>query len=322
MTDASRSGVLCIGGAAIDLGLRLRAPTILGTSNLADAASSFGGVARNVAELLARFGVETALLSAVGDDAAGRELLAHLRTNGVDTSRSFAVPGGETARYIAILDEAGELVIGVNAMQVSAAVTAERIHSTDLGVAGWLFAECNLDPAAIAAVLQRRRENPELRLAIDTISVPKVARLPHDLAGIDLLFTNVDEANALLGRDEPRSRDGGLALSAALRDRGINSVVVTLGDRGHVARSPDGAWWSGSVAADVVDVTGAGDALIAGTLAGIQRGLDLATASRDGALAAALTAESPHVAPPDLTRDRIDAVRTRLHSTPTEGPFT
>ena len=41
------SGIVCIGGAAIDLGLRLEAPPILGTSNLATAASSFGGVAVN-----------------------------------------------------------------------------------------------------------------------------------------------------------------------------------------------------------------------------------------------------------------------------------
>ena len=319
--SATTGGILCIGGAAIDLGLRLQGPTILGTSNLAEAASSFGGVARNVAELLARFGADTALLSAVGEDAAGAGLLEHLRSVGVDTSRSFVVPGGETARYIAVLDEAGELVIGVNAMQVSAAVTAERIRSTELPGAGWVFAECNLDPDTIASVLARVGEHPGLRLAVDTISVPKVARLPADLSGIDLLFTNVDEANALLGLDEPRSTAGGLALSAALRDRGIDAVVVTLGDRGHVSRSADGAWWSGSVAAEVVDVTGAGDALIAGTLAGVHRGLDLATASRDGALAAALTAESPHVAPPDLTITRIDAVRARLRTTPTEGPL-
>jgi pseudouridine kinase len=314
-------GVLCIGGAAIDLGLRLSAPPILGTSNLADAASSFGGVARNVAELLARFGAAASLLGAVGEDAVGAELLAHLRAVGVDTTRSIVVPGGETARYVAVLDTDGELVIGVNAMQVTSAITADRIRAADLASVDWLFAECNLDADALTAVLERRRGDHALRLAIDTISVPKVARLPRDLTGIDLLFTNVDEANALLDRDEPRSRVGGLALSSALLQRGIAAAVVTLGDRGHVVRTAEGAWWSGSVTAEVVDVTGAGDALIAGTLTGIQRGLALAAAARDGALAAALTTESPHVAPPELTLARLDAVRARLDATPMEGPL-
>ena len=314
------SGVLCIGGAAVDLGLRLDGPTILGTSNLATAATSFGGVARNVAELLARFGAPTALMAAVGDDAAGRDLLDHLEVAGIDVGRSFISHGAQTARYIAILDEAGELVIGVNAMQVTSAITAERIDGVDLGDVDWIFAECNLDAEALAAVLRRRR-HAGVRLAVDTISVPKAGRLPDDLTAIDLLFTNVDEANALLGAAHPRTREGGLALAEALQARGIDGVVVTLGDRGHVVRTADGAWWSAAVAASAIDVTGAGDALIAGTLAGILRGLPLPDAARSGSLAAALTAESPLVAPPDLTLERLDASRDRLDATPMEGPL-
>ncbi len=96
---------------------------------------------------------------------------------------------------------------------------------------------------------------------------------------------------------------------------------MTLGELGHVVRTADGAWWSAAVPAEVVDVTGAGDALIAATLAGLVRGLPLPDATREGALAAALTAEVPHAAPADLDSARLAAERHRLDPTPMEGPL-
>ena len=56
-------------------------------------------------------------------------------------------------------------------------------------------------------------------------------------------------------------------------------MVVTLGDRGHVARSEDGAWWSGSVAADVVDVTG--DLTIKGTTKSVDLDVDDVATAED-----------------------------------------
>jgi len=319
------SGVVCIGAAAVDLGLRLDSAPVLGTSNIATAAQSLGGVARNVAELLARFGAPTSLVTAVGDDPAGHALLARMAEQGVDVTNAAVVAGVSTAQYVAVLDPAGELVLGVNDMRVTSALTAAAITAVPIAEADWVFAECNLDAEALEALLDavhaHRRGAASPRLAVDTISVPKCARLPATLDAIDLLFTNVDEANALLGRAEPRTVAGGLALSAAALDRGVGAAVVTLGDGGHVVRTADAAWWSAAVRAEVVDVTGAGDALIAATISGLLRGLALPDAAREGALAAAITAESPGVAPTGLTRRRLADDHHRLDAVATEGPL-
>ena len=77
--------ILCIGGAAVDRKFRLAEPPRAATSNPGRGVSSFGGVARNVAENLARLGRRAALISAVGDDADGAALVAHLAALGVDT---------------------------------------------------------------------------------------------------------------------------------------------------------------------------------------------------------------------------------------------
>jgi pseudouridine kinase len=68
--------VTCVGGAVVDRKLHLHRPAVAGTSNPARLVTSVGGVARNVAESLARLGVPTALVSRVGADETGRGIVA------------------------------------------------------------------------------------------------------------------------------------------------------------------------------------------------------------------------------------------------------
>src|SRR5260370_38426096 len=78
--------IASIGAAHVDRRGILRGPTILGTSNRGDVHLDFGGVARNVAEKLARLGCSVSMLSRVGDDEDGRRGIAHLPSAGVHTT--------------------------------------------------------------------------------------------------------------------------------------------------------------------------------------------------------------------------------------------
>lgn len=312
---------LCIGGAAVDGSYRLVAAPVLGTSNVARSAGGFGGVARNVAETLARLGGRVGLLTAVGADASGWELIDQLTSVGADAGLVQVVPGESTATYIAVLDPDGELVIGVNAMDVIALIRPEDVADAPLDDARWVFAECNLAAETLLAVLERRRAGGAFRLALDAISVPKSARLPEDLRGIDLLCANADEANAILTAREPASVDGASALARGLVARGAEAAIVSVGAAGCVVATRESAWAIGAVPARVVDVTGAGDARIAGTLWALLAGEPLQLAARAGSLLAALAAESPYTIDPALTPQRVAALAERLESAPIEGPL-
>jgi len=311
--------VLAIGGANVDSTYRLDSPAVLETSNVATTTRSFGGVARNVAETLGRAGVPTAILTVVGSDASGRELVEHLASFGVDTSLVRVIDGAATSAYIAILQPDGELVIGVNDMAITTELTPERIRAAQLADADWVFAECNLTSDALAAVIDERRASDRFRLAVDAISIPKVTRLPEDLSGIDVLFANLDEARALSGRAFARDRDGMVAAARAIVARGAASAVVTCGALGCVTHSAEGTWAVGAVPAQVVDVTGAGDARIAGTLMALLRGESLAEASRLGSLFATIAAESPTTISLSLDRATLDAQQHRLDDVTIEG---
>ena len=110
--------IACIGAAHVDRRGILHGPLILGTSNPGDVHLDLGGVARNVAENLARLGCQVSMLSRVGDDEDGRRVLAHLQAAGIDTTMVSVSSGRPTASYTAILESGGELVLGLADMGI------------------------------------------------------------------------------------------------------------------------------------------------------------------------------------------------------------
>ncbi|TKB23246.1 MAG: carbohydrate kinase, partial [Mesorhizobium sp.] len=78
-------------------------------------------------------------------------------------------------------------------------------------------------------------------------------------------------------------------------------VIVTVGAHGFAVATESGVTTMHSVPAQPVDITGAGDAMIAGTLYKVLSGEPLAHAVRTGALLATLTTESESSVHPDLS---------------------
>ena len=99
--------VVVIGAASIDSKGRANVPLTLGTSTPGTVRVSVGGTARNVADNLARLGVETVLLSAIGAGGSGKRILNNAEQVGIDTR--FCIVSGEyrTSAYLALLDEQG-----------------------------------------------------------------------------------------------------------------------------------------------------------------------------------------------------------------------
>lgn len=291
--------MVCIGGAVVDRKLHLLAPAVPATSNPARSATASGGVARNVAENLLRLGVEVALVSRVGADDAGSALLAHLSGLGVGVQGVTVVPGAATAQYVAVLDPAGDLVIGVADMGVLDGVGPADVDAAWPSPPAWVVADCNLSRAALAEVLARSRTTG-VPVAVDAVSTPKVARLPRDLTGIAVLFCNHDEAAALLAAHGRDTGGDDAQLALRLREAGAGAVVLTRGADGVVLADTGGAGTVPACPATAVDVTGAGDALVAGTVAALAAGRSLADAVGVGTLVAARTVESEHSVVPDL----------------------
>lgn len=310
---------VCIGGACVDRKYQVLAEAQAETSNPARVRRTFGGVARNVAENLARLGVRTALFSAVGNDEAGVALIDHARQCGIDTRWVVPDPAHPTPEYAAVVGRDGNLVIGVSDMQAIDAlgIASLRPHWEQICACEWLLLDCNMPVETIAWCLREARQ-AGVRVAVDAVSEPKISRLGDDLSGIDLLFLNEAEAAAYLYEDlESFRRRTPIERAQCLRVRGAAQVILTRGEAGLVAAGA-GIAEIPAVYAQSVDVTGAGDALVAGVIAELLDGRTLEDAARTGSLAAALTIETSASVRPDLSRELLAAQRHRLGAcTPT-----
>jgi pseudouridine kinase len=292
------AGVAIFGGAVFDRKYRARAPLIAGTSNPVDGSHSHGGVARNVAENLARLGVPIMFSSIVGEDETGSALLRHLEALGVDVSGAARTTARPTAEYAAILDPDNELALGVADMAIFDLYSGDHLDAAwaNASAAGRVFADCNL-PAPILAGLCARCRAAGKRLAVNTVSAPKAVKLRGPLGAIDLLFTNRAEANALSGG---AAGDAHAAAERLLR-AGVRAAVVTDGPAGFALVENGQVTWHDAVPAAPVDITGAGDAFVAGTLCRLIAGDGLAEAARAGALLAARTTETLASVLPELS---------------------
>jgi pseudouridine kinase len=306
---AKNMRIICLGGATLDRIYYAAEPLIRGTSNPVTGSRAFGGVARNVAENLARLGVEVGLVSILGEDEAGEALLRDLRRLGIDVSGMARAEEKPTAEYVAVIDPNGELFLGLADMEIFALLRSADLDRASALLAGAsiVFADCNL-PAELLADLVERRKGGKFELVLDAVSGPKARRLPRSLDGVDLLFLNEDEARAYLEGTAATAAEA----AAALRGRGARAVVLTLGEQGAIVTDGKGLAHSPAVAARAVDVTGAGDAMIAGTLYALDRGEPLTDAVRMGALLAAITTEHGASVHPELSEGLLSAGLGRI----------
>lgn len=289
--------VVVVGGTNMDVVARTSAPLVPGTSNPGHTRISPGGVGRNIAACLGLLGAPVRLVSAVGDDAFGEEVLRVTAACGADVGAVRRVPGA-TGTYTAVLDDRGELVAAVSDMATVDALELETLHLAD---AALVVVDGNLAAAQVARAFTAATA-AGVPVAFEPVSVAKAARsadLVHDLF---LVTPNTDELAALTGRPVGEWRES----VTELHTRGVEHVWLRCG--------ADGSWVCTrgqepvhlpAVPATVVDVTGAGDAMLAAWVAAWLGGATPVDAAREGHRAAAATVESNHTVRTDLA----DALR-------------
>eukprot|EP00668_Euglena_longa_P014385 GGOE01018372.1.p1 GENE.GGOE01018372.1~~GGOE01018372.1.p1 ORF type:complete len:388 (-),score=65.92 GGOE01018372.1:97-1233(-) len=253
--------VVLIGGAAHDVVARLltgiettSSSITFATSNAGIVVDSCGGVARNVCESLIRMGVECLLVSAVGDDAAGCTLVAHLQSLGPLGSRSSRgiqiLTGERTARFCAIHGVAGDLVCAVADMDIlkrHPTLQQCMLHLPDIVAAKVVFIDGNMVPETMKVICSSVHAGRGV-VVFEPVSISKCepavlcGALPFfdyvtpnasELIHMHNIFKRMNESpDNILEEGQP-----GAILQAcqALVGAGVKVVVVTLGAAGAMA---------------------------------------------------------------------------------------
>ena len=296
--------IACVGAANVDVKAQCLGDVVLGSSNPVSLSKELGGVARNVAEALARLRCEVAMVSRVGADAAGDQMVTNLNDLAISTamvSRSLTAP---TATYTALLAPDGEMIVAFADMAIYDEVTADSVEAlaVDLAAYDLWFLDANLPAAALECLLDAKPV--DVMLAVDPVSVSKSGNIGRQLDRVDLLFCNRDEAAALAGMRIRAPLDVTEA-AHRLRASGVGAVVITLGEEGAFVCSDRVYDFFPALPAAKVDVTGAGDALVAGVLYGQGIGLPLDQAVGYGLASAALALETTATVNPNLSPNTL-----------------
>jgi pseudouridine kinase len=275
--------VVVVGGANVDIKARSTAALVGATSNPGTVVRTPGGVGRNVAENLARLGSRVALLSTVGSDPDGDWLLEEASAAGVDVSP--VLRGGQTGRYVAVLDADGGLVTGVSDMAATDALGPDVLDHDLIRSAALVVVDGNLPATTVDAVLALG-----VRVVIDPVSVAKAERIAPLLRADRPVFAVTPNEAELVA----------MGSVEGLHRRGVEVVWVRRGADGSLLSTPDGETSLDAPEVTPVDVTGAGDAMLAAFCHRLLAGASLTDAAAYGHQAAALTVASPHTVRPDL----------------------
>jgi pseudouridine kinase len=302
----STGHILVIGAASIDTKGRAAKAIQSGTSTPGAIRVSVGGVGRNIAENLVNLGEEVILLSAVGNDGSGRRILQQAAECGIDMSHVLVDDDHRTAAYLAVLDGAGDMVMSIDDMSINRdLITPDYIYRRRslFRDAQMVVLDANLSKRTLKTIMSAARRY-EVPVCADPTTATLAPRLCPHLSGLTLVTPNAAEAEALC-RVQVTARDTALVAAQELVAMGVKIAIVTLGATGLVYATSDESGHVPAIATEVVDLTGAGDALTAAVVFGLLNDFPVDEAVRLGTSAAALTVRSRNTVCTDLSLDRL-----------------
>jgi len=298
--------VLIIGAASIDTKGRALQAIQPGTSIPGAIRVSAGGVARNVAENLVRLGEPVVLLSAVGDDDSGRRILEQTAQCGLDVSHVVVDPEHRTAAYLTVMDQTGNLVMSIDDMGITQDVVSANLVYRNRALfrdARMVVLDANLSPPALKTVFALARKH-DIPVCADPTTASLAPRLRPYLGQLLLVTPGAAEAVALCGVPVT-DRESALTAAKKLISMGVEIAIITLGPTGLVYATSQESGHVPAIQVEIVEYTGAGDAVTAAVVFGLLHGVPIDEAVRLGISAAALTLQSRTTVCTNLSLDRL-----------------
>lgn len=190
---------------------------------------AFGGKGANQAVAAGRSGANIAFIACTGDDDTGERVRKQLASDNIDIAPVSVVAGESTSVALIFVNAEGENVIGIHA-GANAALTTERVEAQRGIIAGAeaLLMQLESPVESVLAAAKIAHENHT-----SVVLNPAPARVLSDelLALVDIITPNETEAEKLTGIRVENDDDAARA-ALALHEKGIGTVIITLGSRG------------------------------------------------------------------------------------------
>jgi pseudouridine kinase len=298
--------VLVIGAAGLDVKVFPRDRTVEpAQSNPGNIRWSWGGVARNIAENLARLGAEVHFVTAVGDDQSGVALLQSLGKLRIDTDACIVVPGKPTCSYVALYHHDKQLWLTFEDMDIMHALTPGHIHRLRglIKTADMVCIDANLSARTLETLFRLTRQY-DVPVCVDPTTSTLASRLHPYLPDIALITPNKEEAEALVG--VPFNTQEAISAGARrLAQLGVELAVISLGAEGLFYATSEESGRLPALTMNIIDPVGAGDALTAAVAYGLLEDMSPVEAVRLGLTAATQTVLCHETVCPTLSLEML-----------------
>jgi ribokinase len=267
-----------------------------------------GGKGANQAVAAARAGGEVALIARVGNDLFGAQALSGFRADGIDATHVTADPDQPSGVALILLARGGENSIAV-APGANAALSPQDVEEAEELIRSAEILLMQLE-TPVAAIARASRIAAEAGGTVILNPAPACALDDALLGAVTILTPNESEAELLTGIPV-RDTSGAGRAARALRNRGVKTVIVTMGSRGALLETGEASEVLPAFSVDAVDATAAGDVFNGALDVAVAEGKALREAVRFANAAAALSVTRLGAQPSIPARGEIDRMLLR-----------
>ncbi|BCQ37215.1 ribokinase [Erwinia rhapontici] len=265
---------------------------------------AFGGKGANQAVAAGRSGADIAFIACVGEDDIGERIRQQLVDDRIDVSPVEAVAGDSTGVALIFVNGEGENTIGIHA-GANAALTPERVEQHQQVIADAAALLMQLE-SPLESVLAAAKIAHQHQTQVILNPAPATELSDELLSLVDMITPNETEAQILTGVAVNSDEDAARA-AAVLHQKGIRTVLITLGSRGVWLSEQGNGQRIPGFRVEAVDTIAAGDTFNGALITALIEQRPMAEAVRFAHAAAAIAVTRRGAQPSVPWRDEIDS---------------
>ncbi len=293
-----------VGGTNVDIQGFPHNDLLLKDSNPGEVKVSLGGVGRNIGENLVKLGIETKLISAIGDDVYGRKILDESRLIHLNMEDSLILKEHATSTYLSILDGTGDMMVAIAHMDIIDKVSVDFIKNKKQIIENskLCIIDTNIPKETIEYILTNYKG---VDFFLDTVSTTKAKKIKDMVGYFHTIKPNKLEAEMLSGIKINNETDLKRAANYFL-EKGVKRVFISLGEEGMYYDDGVNSSHIRSPRINVVNATGAGDACLAALAYSHFHDFEIGFSARFSMSAAILALSHENTINPNISVENIN----------------
>jgi pseudouridine kinase len=300
---SNNSKITVIGAANIDLIGFSNEELIYQDSNTGHLETILGGVGRNIAENLKHLDFDVDFLTVLADDEFSKIIINSCNDLGISIEHSLIKAHSKTSIFMAIMDKANDMALGLTAMDIYDDVPdAFILDNLDvISKSDYCVIETNLPTSILELVTEKL---PNMRFALEAVSAKKALKAKSILDKLYILKCNAMEAELLSGIKVEYEIEYEKVVAHFL-NLGVKKVFITLGMDGVAYGDENEIFIDKNKIISPVNTTGAGDAFMAGILYGETKGMELYDMVQFASACAQITIMHENAVHPDICVQKV-----------------